>query len=134
LSAGVTAWTAVVTSDRPYYDSVQADGVADASKIEFPPGYGEHRFPLSGTELLIGRRSARLGIQPDIDLSSDRGLSRRHAKLVAAPDGTWSVVDLGASNGTLVNGREIPQGQAVPLREGDRINLGGWTRITMTRG
>jgi serine/threonine protein kinase len=133
-SRGVAAWTAVVTSDRAYYDSVQANGVADASKIEFPRDYAEHRFPLSGTELLIGRRSVRLGVEPDIDLSFDRGLSRRHAKLVAAPDGTWSVVDLGASNGTLVNGREIPQGQAVPLREGDRINLGGWTRITMTRG
>jgi pSer/pThr/pTyr-binding forkhead associated (FHA) protein len=54
--------------------------------------------------------------------------------LIAGPDGGWSVVDLGTENGTLVNGREIPQGRAVPLRDGDRINLGVWTRITITRG
>jgi serine/threonine protein kinase len=135
-SAGVTTWTAVVTSDRAYYDSVQANGIPDARRIEFPRDYPERRFPLSGTEALIGRRSATRDSQPDIDLSGpqfDKGLSRKHAKLVAAPDGSWSVIDLGAANGTLVNGSEIPQGQAVPLRDGDRINLGAWTRITMSR-
>jgi len=60
-------------------------------------------------------------------------LSRLHAKLIAGPDGSWSVVDLGSPNGTLVNGREIPQGEAVPLRNGDHINLGAWTMITIIR-
>jgi pSer/pThr/pTyr-binding forkhead associated (FHA) protein len=44
------------------------------------------------------------------------------------------VVDLGSPNGTLVNGSEIVPGEAVPLRDGDRIYLGVWTMITMTRG
>jgi pSer/pThr/pTyr-binding forkhead associated (FHA) protein len=43
------------------------------------------------------------------------------------------VVDLGSPNGTLVNGGEIPQGEVVPLRDGDRINLGAWTMITIIR-
>ena len=43
------------------------------------------------------------------------------------------MVDLGSPNGTLVNGREIPEGEVVPLRDGDRINLGAWTAITVHR-
>jgi serine/threonine protein kinase len=133
--AAAGPWTAVVTADRAYYDSVQATGTPDAALISFPDHYPERRFPLSGPEARIGRRSASRRIEPEIDLTgppTDRGLSRLHAKLTAGPDGSWSVVDLGSPNGTLVNGREIPQGQAVPLRDGDRINLGAWTMITIT--
>ena len=43
--------------------------------------------------------------------------------LLKAPDGTWSVIDPGSANGTAVNGSEIPHGQPVPLRDGDRIHL-----------
>jgi serine/threonine-protein kinase len=130
------AWTAVVTADRAYYDSVQAASTPEAALIRFPDGCPEWRFRLSGTEARIGRRSASRRIEPEIDLSgppTDRGLSRLHAKLLAGPDGSWSVVDLGSPNGTLVNGREIPEGEVVPLRDGDRINLGAWTMITITR-
>ena len=51
-----------------------------------------------------------------------------------APDGTWTVVDLGTENGITVNGRDVPSGDSVPLRPGDRIHLGAWTKITITRG
>jgi serine/threonine protein kinase len=138
-SRGVATWTAVVTADRGYYDRVRAQGVLDqdqSSKVHFPDHYPERRFPLSGNEASIGRLSRSRHTHPDIDLTgphTDWGLSRDHARLIAGPDGTWSVVDSG-TNGTLVNGTEIPPGVPVPLRDGDRINLGAWTRITMTRG
>jgi pSer/pThr/pTyr-binding forkhead associated (FHA) protein len=77
------------------------------------------------------------GIDPEIDLTgppADPGVSRLHAMLIEAADGTWSVVDPGSENGTLVNGKEIPPGEAVPLRDGDRIHLGAWTALTITRG
>jgi pSer/pThr/pTyr-binding forkhead associated (FHA) protein len=61
-------------------------------------------------------------------------VSRLHAVLLKAPDGTWSVVDPGSANGTEVNGSEIPQGQVVPLHEGDRIHLGAWTELRVIRG
>ena len=85
----------------------------------------------------IGRRSAARDVQPEIDLAgppADPGISRLHAVLIAAPDGSWSLLDSGSANGTLLNGREITQGDLVPLREGDRINLGVWTAITIQRG
>jgi pSer/pThr/pTyr-binding forkhead associated (FHA) protein len=44
------------------------------------------------------------------------------------------VVDSGSPNGTLVNGSEIQPGEPVPLRDGDRIQLGAWTLITIIHG
>jgi len=136
-SANGAPWTVVVTADRAYYDSVQADGGPDAGAIGFPAYCPERRFRLAGTEVRVGRRSESRGIHPEIDLTgppADPGVSRLHAVLVAAPDGTWSVVDPGSANGTLVNGGEIPPGAAVPLRDGDVIHLGAWTALTITSG
>jgi pSer/pThr/pTyr-binding forkhead associated (FHA) protein len=122
----------VVTADRAYYDSVQATGAADIASITFPVYCPERRFRLSGTEARVGRRSARTGIDPEIDLTgppADPGVSRLHAVLIKAADGSWSVIDPGSANGTQVNGTEIPRDQLVPLRDGDRIHLGAWTEL-----
>ena len=43
-------------------------------------------------------------------------------------------MDLGSPNGIQVNGKDVPSGARVPLRPGDRIHLGAWTLITITRG
>ena len=85
----------------------------------------------------IGRRSAARPVEPEIDLAdppTDPGISRLHAVLIAGPDGAWSVLDPGSANGTLLNGREIPVGDLIRLRDGDRINLGLWTVITVHHG
>lgn len=130
-------WTAVVTADRDYYEHIQAVNDSDAAAITFPGQIPERRIPLAGDELLIGRRSASQGITPDIDLIGpprDPGVHRRHAKLVPAADGSWTVVDLGTVNGITVNGRDVPRGASVALSPGDNIHLGAWTKITITRG
>ena len=132
----VARWTAVVTADRAYYESVQADGTPDASVIGFPAYCPQRKFQLSGAEVRIGRRSARSGIDPEIDLTgppADPGVSRLHAVLLRGQDGGWAVLDPGSANGTLVNGREIPRDEAVPVRAGDRIHLGAWTVISILR-
>ena len=128
-------WTAVVAADRGYYETVHAAGGPDAGAITFPAYCPERRFRLSGKEVRVGRRSVSRGIDPEIDLTgppADPGVSRLHAVLVAAPDGTWSIVDPGSENGTLLNGTEIPRGTPVPLHDGDRIHLGAWTALTIT--
>ena len=133
----VGTWTAVVAADRAYYDSVRAVSDQDAASISLPAHVPERRFRLSGTEVRIGRRSVSRRIEPEIDLTgppTDPGVSRLHAVLIAGPDRSWSVVDAGSPNGILVNGKDVPPGEAVPLRDGDRINLGAWTVITITRG
>jgi Protein kinase domain/FHA domain len=133
----VETWTAVVAADRAYYDSVRAVSDQDAASICLPAHVPERRFRLSGTKVRIGRRSVSRRIEPEIDLTgppTDTGVSRLHAVLIAGPDRSWSIVDPGSPNGIVVNGKDVPPGQAVPLRDGDRIHLGAWTVITIIRG
>jgi hypothetical protein len=134
------AWSAVVTADRAYFDRVTASG-GPAAELPFPDHCPERRFalgrPRSGEERLIGRYSASRGINPEIDLTgppTDPGISRMHAVLIGRPEGGWAVVDHGSENGTLVNDKELATGVEVPLHDGDRINLGAWTAITIRRG
>jgi len=133
----VVTWTAVVTADHGYYQSVLPVDARDTASMSFPGYVPERRFPLSGTEFRIGRTSKTTGITPEIDLAvppADPGISRLHAKLVPAPDSEgWTVVDLGTENGIQVNGQDVPSGESVPLHDGDRIHLGAWTQITITR-
>ena len=127
-------WTAVVTADRVYYDSVIAEGGPDAASIEFPGYCPERRFRLTGREMRIGRRSVSRGLEPEIDLTgppADPGVSHLHAVLIAEPDGTWAVLDPGSANGTIVNTGEIVTGVRVPLHDGDRICVGAWTVLTV---
>jgi FHA domain len=128
------AWTAVVTADRGYFDSVVAVGGPDAATLTFPGYCPERRFTLSGREMRIGRRSVSRGLEPEIDLTGppeDPGISHLHAVLIAEPDGSWAVLDPGSANGTQVNGADIAAGRRVPVRNGDRICVGAWTVITI---
>jgi 6-phosphogluconolactonase (cycloisomerase 2 family) len=78
--------------------------------------------PAAGTrievedELLIGRRAPGEG-----QLGGDSELSRRHA-LIKRSGTRMTVVDLGSTNGTRLNGRLISG--PTELRGGDRIELG----------
>ena len=127
----------LIAADRAYYDRMQAVRGMAGSDVAFPAYTSERRIPLVGKQMRIGRRSAGRELQPEIDMAVppiDPGVSRLHAMLIAAPDGTWSVLDPGSANGTLVNGREILTGDLVTLHEGDRINMGAWTVIKVLRG
>jgi pSer/pThr/pTyr-binding forkhead associated (FHA) protein len=130
-------WTAIVGADHAYYERVQAVTGPEGAAVTFPAYYAERRFQLVGNQMRIGRRSVSRGLAPEIDLTgppADPGISRLHAVLIGMPDGNWAVLDPGSANGTLVNGSEIGVGDQVPLRDGDRINLGAWTAITVHRG
>jgi hypothetical protein len=132
-----SAWTAVVSADRAYFDGVVAAGGPDAASIQFPDYCPERRFQLSGNEMRIGRYSASRGLEPEIDLAgppADPGISHLHAVLIAQPDGTWSVLDPGSSNGTAVNGTDLVTGVPTPLQDGDRVCLGAWTVLTIHAG
>jgi hypothetical protein len=131
------AWTAMVASDRTYFENVVAAGGPDAAAVEFPGYTPQRRFRLAGPEMRIGRRSVSRGLEPEIDLTgppTDPGISRLHAVLFAEPDGGWTIMDPGSENGTLVNGREITTRVRLPLHDGDQIHLGAWTVITIQAG
>jgi len=129
-------WTATVTADRKYFESVMAVDGPDAGGIKFPPYCPDRHFPLAGKEISIGRQSRSRGIHPDIDLlgpPEDPGVSHLHALLIAQDDGGWSIVDLDSANGTVVNDEPNPLRANVPrpLTDGDRVYIGAWTRITL---
>jgi hypothetical protein len=76
-----------------------------------------------GRRHVIGAAGALVGRSRDCDIVlADANVSRRHAEVRPAAAGTWTIADLGSTNGVRVNGRQI-QGVAA-LTAGDRIVLG----------
>jgi hypothetical protein len=73
----------------------------------------------------IGRRDPRQNHYPELDLAEhDRGIaSRNHATITREGD-YYALTDLGSTNGTLLNGTQVPQRQPQRLRSGDRIKVG----------
>src|SRR5258708_5140083 len=55
----------------------------------------------------------------------DPFMSRRHARIARGSTGEWFVSDLESTNGTWVDGRVVPAGQALPLALGSVLMLGG---------
>jgi hypothetical protein len=130
-----SGWTAVIEADRAFFDSNEAEG---ATAIAFPDALAPREVALTGDEVVIGRRSEAKGFFPAIDLSApvtDPGVSHRHAALRRQPDGTWALIDEMSTNGTWLNGsaKPVEHGVLTALRDGDRINLGSFTCITIVK-
>jgi hypothetical protein len=105
-----------------------------AESPEAPANQAPQQIRLSKESSLIGRRSMARAIEPDIALDPDAAVSHRHALLLLQPDQTLLLRDIGSSNGTAVNGSEIPPMTDTPLKDGDQITLGHWTRIVVHTG
>lgn len=130
------SWHVLINADRDYYESVIAQGGPDAASILFPPYCPERRVDLTGEQARIGRRSASRGLRPEIDLSEppeDPGVSHMHAVLLAQPDGAWTLLDPGSTNGTTLNGdtKPLDVNVPVPVGDGDRVHVGAWTTLTL---
>jgi hypothetical protein len=90
-----------------------AQGVRPSRALLLAEGR-RHVIPPGGA--LVGRSR-----ECDVVLG-DANVSRRHAEVRPAAAGTWTIADLGSTNGVVVNGRRIDGAQ--PLQAGDRIALG----------
>lgn len=129
---GAVDWVAEVWVDPDWYT---AQGVSDP----LPSVGAPIVVPLSERTLLVGRTSTSRNIHPQIDVSNDNGVSRRHAQLTT--DGQrWWIEDLQSSNGTFIGGAgealpatPIQPGQRVELADDDRVYVGAWTRIVVRR-
>jgi diguanylate cyclase (GGDEF)-like protein len=67
-------------------------------------------------------RSVEVGRDPACELPlHDESVSWRHVRVEDQGSGEWAVVDLGSTNGILVNGQPT---RGAPLRPGDRIFIG----------
>ncbi len=78
---------------------------------------------VSGRRLLVPPRGAVIGRSRDCDIVlEDAGVSRRHAELRPEAATSWTIEDLGSTNGVRVNGSTVEG--AHELRSGDRIEMG----------
>ena len=129
-----SGWTLTISADRAFFDTNQAE--TPTEQLTFPVDRPPIDIELPSSEVLVGRRSDRSGLFPEIDLTGvadDPGASRRHAVLRPASDG-WELVDQGSTNGTRVDGgAPVAAGVAIPLADGSRIHVGAWTVLTLRR-
>jgi multimeric flavodoxin WrbA len=119
---------------EPENSDEETGPVEDLSQLAGP------RFVLTGApiplpgkqEVLIGRVRPQVDPVPDIDLvphgGEEAGVSRHHAKMLHDDDG-WALEDMGSTNGTFLNGEQLPVGQPAHLRPGDIVRLGQLTLI-----
>ena len=138
-AAGPGPWQLIADADRAYFERICRLNDLDPNTMQFPAYVPQRRFRLHGPQQLVGRHSASKGISPDIDLSgppTDAAVSHAHALFIAQPDGSWSVVDVGSSNGTYLNESTQPLARNIPqqLNLGDRVHVGLWTTLTVTNG
>jgi hypothetical protein len=94
-------------------------------------------FPLiEKDEFIIGRKSKKQSIIPDVDLSPcgahTLGVSRLHA-IIKVNKGDISIADLDSTNGTRVNNIKIEPHQDHSLNHGDRIHLGRCEILALLR-
>lgn len=83
--------------------------------VRQPPEMSGRAFDL-GEELTVGRAPGC-----GVSLPDDTFVSQLHAR-VFRRDGAFYVEDLGSTNGTFVNQRQVSA--AIPLRKGDQLQIG----------
>ena len=87
---------------------------AGAELIVYEDGTEKDKISITKEPVVIGRLSTN-----DVVLS-DPNVSRRHAEL-RRDAGRWVLVDLGSTNGTVVNGK---LSREHPLKDGDKLTFG----------
>ena len=88
---------------------------------------GGATFALDGQECVIGRYDPVTEQKPDVDLTDldlKRSVSRRHARVVQTEDGYEVIEEVGALNGTFVNGNKLVPGQRQVITDGDCLGIG----------
>ncbi|MFJ3903867.1 FHA domain-containing protein [Streptomyces sp. NPDC090025] len=90
------------------------------ASVSHPALTGTFRRPTAVRPLPV--HSVRIGRDHDNDLVvDDLTVSRRHAELRAAPDGTYWIHDLASHNGTFLNGRPVDEAR---VTEDDIVGIG----------
>jgi hypothetical protein len=91
--------------------------------LELPKGL---RIRLGGDSQIIGRAQ----VARSLGLDELGAISRQHFKMTFE-DGKPFIEDIGSSNGTTVNGRDIRDAGAVGLHDGDVIEMAGKVSLTL---
>jgi hypothetical protein len=100
-----------------------ADRVAEPLR-EPDPRRGQARLRIAGRTHPVVAGGAVLGRSRDCDIVlDDPNVSRRHAE-IRPSGGSWTVRDLGSTNGVKVNGRRLEPTRPQSLKRGDELEIG----------
>ncbi|CAN6809318.1 unnamed protein product [Brassica oleracea] len=90
------------------------------------PREGESFEYKPGSTIRIGRfvRGNEIAIK-------DAGISTKHLRIVSDSE-NWIILDLGSSNGTMLNSESLDADAPATLRHGDEIKLGEYTSIVVS--
>ncbi|MEV0642907.1 FHA domain-containing protein [Streptomyces sp. NPDC050619] len=125
--SGLEAYDAEATGQTPMpMLSPEAQAAVDA----LPLGSAllvVRRGPNSGSRFLLDGELTTAGRHPQSDIFlDDVTVSRRHVEFRRAPDGSFTVADVGSLNGTYVNRERIDQ---VALSNGDEVQIGKYRLV-----
>ncbi|MBF0318217.1 MAG: FHA domain-containing protein [Nitrospirae bacterium] len=113
--------------------TAESDGVSDTMPIHLLPRYklaclspgGEiNEYEIPGDGLVIGR-----GAECNIQLH-DKLVSLRHAIVFCGKD-VVLIQDLGSTNGTYVNGRDIEKNVVLPLSQKQQVKIGPYMIVAV---
>ncbi len=104
-------------------------GLRAPESPEPPPDAESFTVELHQPVNLVGRRDEVRGILPEVAIPLDEAVSRRHAVLQRDDLRGMLLRDIGAANGTRLNGAELEPMVDVVLKDGDEITLGHWSRL-----
>ncbi len=124
LEAAGGARPTVAARPAPSSAPHAAQGPGKGSRLEAEEGVV---LPLPDSGALIGRYDPVTDSRPDVDLTPvdlKRSVSRRHARISRGEQGFSITEEVGALNGTFVNGTKLVAGRPHPLADGDRLMLG----------
>ncbi len=117
-------------ADAPGMAEPQSALAAPAAQPRLVVRFGPFtaNYPVTADDLVIGRPDPKTGVAPDVSLEYDDAVSRRHAR-VYSDGGQVFLEDLGSTNGTLLNNSSIAPHQPMPLKPGDKVQVGERTEI-----
>lgn len=95
-------------------------------RLYIQSGHSSYEIPLASNSITIGR-----GDEAGL-IVADTGLSRIHASIYRNAEAVW-IVDENSTNGSFVNGREVPAGGTL-LGDGDLISIGEHTTVSIKVG
>lgn len=103
--------------DVEVLEAAEAARRAHQGSIPIPP-----RPLVPGQTIRVGRAADN-----DLVIAGDLLVSRHHVEIITNPDSTVMARDLGAGNGTFINGARMPKGYTAPLQPGSILGVGHTT-------
>ena len=123
------------SAGRPGQSTSSCTEPVDGSGVWLQANGQDFGYPVRESETLVGRFDPVTQLKPDIDLTDldlKRSVSRQHARILKSDRGYEVIEEVGALNGTFVNGTRLTSGQSHPIKNGDELLFGSVSVIFKT--